>query len=592
MNIKVSVIIVIEDKCGLGNKCIESFKKQQLRYVEILYVEDGRYRTALSKASGEFIMFTRENETADQELLDIAVRCGEESGAEIVLLPDKKFNIEKGYISGVEVHEACIEKKLFRREYINNNFKYILNDDIRYSRYIGLSLLAGTENIFTMYVSRLYSRDDKKIDGEEILQNYKLLYDDLCARNKWDEKKQKFSNWLLADISSWLGGVCFTSDIKISFKKIKSQLLTKVDLLEHEDKYYISEKSRSGVNWVNGIVAGERFAIKHNIDYEKKKITLVKKSELSNEPLISIIMPVYNVEKYIDEALISLESQTFLDFEIICVDDGSTDCSLEILSQYADKDSRISIYYQLNCGQSVARNRAIKYVRGKYIYFMDSDDILHKTALEMLYSRCEQYDLDVIYFDGGIVSDLPEEDSERKRFETYYKRVGKYNKNVYKGSELMREMCLNNEYRVSPCLQLIRKEYIINHGIRFHQGIIHEDNAFNFFCMIQAERVGYLGIELFSRRVRSDSTMTKRSTFENVYGYLSCYVDIMNWLQNIDLPDSDYQTVYEVLDSLLHSAKYKYSIMKPYERVVLNYLKPYERVLCQKLITEEVEKKG
>ena len=151
----------------------------------------------------------------------------------------------------------------------------------------------------------------------------------------------------------------------------------------------------------------------------------------------------------------------------------------------------------------------------------------------------------------------------------------------------MREMWVNSEYRVAPCLQLIKKKHIVNHGLLFPQGIIHEDNAFSFLCMIQAERVGYYGIELYHRRIRCDSTMTKKSTFENVYGYLSCYILIFNWLQNNIISDRYYQMMYELLDSLIHSAKYHYDILDGVERNLINYLKPYERFLCQKFFVEK-----
>lgn len=587
MSIKVSVIIVCEDQYALNNKCIASFQSQRLNDVELLYMEGKKYQSALDKATGKFILFVTENDTADQDLLETAVRCGEESDAEIVLLPAKRFDIETGKVSDAVVYEPCLERKLFRREYINNNFQYILKDDIAYGKYIGLSLLAGAEKICTMHVSRLYSRDDQKVTGDEILENYNLLYEDLCIRNKWIAKKQKFTNWLLSDISLWLNGTCLVNDTKHIFQKINTQLLAKLNISDFEKEYYTSEQSRDGARWIDGIAAGESFAIKHNTNYENVPIHLVKEGGSHKIPLISIIMPVFNVDHYLNETLDSLKFQTFTDFELICVDDGSTDQSLEILIQCADKDSRISVYQQSNCGQSVARNRALQYALGKYIYFMDSDDILQKTALEMLYEKCEQDNLDVLYFDGGIISDLPEEHSERKRFETYYKRVGKYSNAVYKGADLMQKMWMNGEYRVSPCLQFIKRSHLTGHQICFHQGIIHEDNIFSFLCMINAERTGYYGIELFRRRIRSGSTMTKKSTFENVYGYLSCYIDILNWLQVNDLADKYYQTVHALLDSLIHSAKYQYSLMNPSERLVIHYLKPYEQTLCQKLIVED-----
>lgn len=586
MDKKVSVIIVGDNNCHLRKKCIESFKNQKINDVELLYIQEGGYKAIINQASGEFIMFVGENETADQELLEMAVRCGDKSGAEIVLLPTKQFNIETGNISEPAIIETCIEKKLFRKEYLIERFQYIVNDDIKYSKYIGMALLAGTENIVPMNARRLYTWDYKKISGEEILKNYKLLYEDLCIRNEWGKKKQKFLNWLLSDISIWLEEPYCLFEAKDIFRDIQHQLLAKFDILNCGDEYLTSEQSKRGACLIKGMLAGECFALEHNIDYESIPINLIKQGKFRKTPCVSIVLSVFNVEKYVAEALDSLIAQTFSEFEIICVNDGSADKSLEILLQYADKDARISVYHQSNCGPSIARNRAIDVAQGKYIYMMDSDDTLQKTALEMLYNRCEQDNLDVIYFDGSTVFELQEKDLIQNNFNNYYRRIGKYRKNVYKGSELMREMQRNGDYRVSVCLQLIKREHIVSNRISFYPGIIHEDNAFNFFCMMQAERVEYYGIELYNRRVRSDSIMTKKGSFENVYGYLCCYISILNWLQSNDLSNEYYQTVQEILDGLLRSARYQYSLIEPSEKSIINFLKSYERFLCQKLIVE------
>lgn len=104
-------------------------------------------------------------------------------------------------------------------------------------------------------------------------------------------------------------------------------------------------------------------------------------------PEISVIIPVYNTGKYLSECLDSVISQTFTDIEIICINDGSTDNSLNILRKYEKKDSRIKVINQKNGGVVVARNNAIKHANGKYIYPLDSDDIIVKNCLEKLYNK-------------------------------------------------------------------------------------------------------------------------------------------------------------------------------------------------------------
>ena len=114
-------------------------------------------------------------------------------------------------------------------------------------------------------------------------------------------------------------------------------------------------------------------------------------------PKISVIIPVYNVEKYLSQCLDSILNQTFKDFECICVNDGSTDKSLAILQEYVNKDDRIKIINQENKGLSGARNSALKIVNGKYITFIDSDDFVTIDYLEKLINIAEKEDSDIVY---------------------------------------------------------------------------------------------------------------------------------------------------------------------------------------------------
>lgn len=112
-------------------------------------------------------------------------------------------------------------------------------------------------------------------------------------------------------------------------------------------------------------------------------------------PKVSIIVPVYNVEKYLKKCLNSLINQTLIDIEIICVNDGSTDNSEKILQQFAKQDSRVKILSQQNKGQSVARNVAIENATGDYLGFVDSDDWVDLDYFEKLYNRAKEFECDI-----------------------------------------------------------------------------------------------------------------------------------------------------------------------------------------------------
>ena len=113
-------------------------------------------------------------------------------------------------------------------------------------------------------------------------------------------------------------------------------------------------------------------------------------------PLVSVVIPVYNVEKYLGQCLDSIINQTLKDIEIICVDDGSTDNSLKILKEYKEKDNRIKILTQKNLYAGVARNTGLKAATGKYLSFLDSDDFFESEMLEEMYKKAEKDNSDIV----------------------------------------------------------------------------------------------------------------------------------------------------------------------------------------------------
>ena len=116
------------------------------------------------------------------------------------------------------------------------------------------------------------------------------------------------------------------------------------------------------------------------------------------EPKITIIIPIYNAETYIETCILSLVEQSYKNIEILCIDDGSTDNSIEIVNKYANKDKRITVIKQENCGVSCARNAGINNASGKYVLFVDADDFLEENACELLINKAISTNADIIQF--------------------------------------------------------------------------------------------------------------------------------------------------------------------------------------------------
>lgn len=241
-----------------------------------------------------------------------------------------------------------------------------------------------------------------------------------------------------------------------------------------------------------------------------------------NTPKVSVIIPVYNTAPYLKESVGSIMNQTLRELEIIVVDDGSTDNSSEILRELADSDTRIQVYSQRNEGQSSARNTALKHVTGEYIYFMDSDDVLHPDALRLCYERARTKQLDILFFDGSILYE-----EKQKPLSWNYQRTHRYDeKQVYMGAALLDDMLEYATYRAVPWLYLVNRMYLEHIRLLFYPGIIHEDELFTVQLFIQAGRVCCLKQNLVQHRVRFNSTMTRKYSIYNV----NCYLTVMDEL--------------------------------------------------------------
>lgn len=179
--------------------------------------------------------------------------------------------------------------------------------------------------------------------------------------------------------------------------------------------------------------------------------------------LITIIIPVYNVEKYLDKCIESALKQTYRNLEVILVDDGSTDNSGNICDLYKEKDKRVKVYHKKNGGLSSARNYALDRCKGDYIYFLDSDDFIHSQTIEVLYRILVNNQCDITC-------------SEHVGYSDFKMKENKYEKNKYKLTILNREeslqMC-NQNILVSSCSKLFKK-YIFD-KLRFMEGVIYED---------------------------------------------------------------------------------------------------------------------
>ena len=262
-------------------------------------------------------------------------------------------------------------------------------------------------------------------------------------------------------------------------------------------------------------------------------------------PNVTVIIPVYNTAEYVCEAIDSVLAQTLPDIEVIAVDDGSTDGSAALLQSYGD---RITVITKANGGQAAARNDALAVAHGDYICFLDSDDTLQPNTLERCHALCERDQLDFVFFDARSFG--PGADSE-SGWQDYH-RAAHY-PGIRRGPSTMQAMLHDGRYRCSVCMSLFRTAFLQRIGARFYPGIIHEDELFSALVYFRAERIEAIDAEFYNRRVRGESTMTKRFSRRNVDGYLTVIREAAAYVDGSETRQAYRLLVQSILLSLMHN---------------------------------------
>ena len=245
--------------------------------------------------------------------------------------------------------------------------------------------------------------------------------------------------------------------------------------------------------------------------------------------MISVIIPVYNVEDYLEECLDSVCNQSFKDIEIICVNDGSTDMSPKILDDYVKKDSRIKIITQENNGLGHARNTGLKYAAGEYVLFVDSDDFLCENALGELYSNARSNNSDVVIFN-------------------FFSYNGNYAPTGLQLEELFGNVDYNDftfTYRdikhyvmydyFAVWFKMYKKDFLDKFNLDFQVGIAYEDVLFQVKSFIYADKISFLPKHLYSYRVFNSSSITSDST--KIFDIVDVVDSVEEFLKEMSLYD-------------------------------------------------------
>jgi glycosyltransferase involved in cell wall biosynthesis len=251
---------------------------------------------------------------------------------------------------------------------------------------------------------------------------------------------------------------------------------------------------------------------------------------IDSKPTISIVVPAYNVDRYIDAALESVLSQTDSFHEVIVVDDGSTDATSLRLKEYANYP-RVHIIRTCNRGLGAARNEGVKHATGEYIYFFDSDDILPPQFVTTIHAMLrETPDLDLIFFSGEIFfeEDFCNSDETMVSMHEFYRDLsGLYSS----GLDAVAAMLQTGKFSPSACLYVSRR-MLWEDDLAF-KSIIHEDDELILRLCARARITCILDQVLYRRRIRNGSIMSTKITRRNAVGYFTALTSTWELSQQI-----------------------------------------------------------
>lgn len=642
-NIKVSVIIPVYNSAQYLAKCIESMLNQTLKEIEIICVDDGstdesldilnKYKKIDSRikiltqenkyagvarnngmriAKGEYLFFLDSDDFSSDTLLEKVYFKGKDTHADVVFFGAKQYYEEtdtykdanwyfnrkrlpqKDVFNKYDVPDEIFNitsvapwTKVFRREFVQN--EKLQYQDLKNSNDLYFVMLAECladritfvdEDLTYYRVGRKGSlQNSKDKDPLCFMKAMSAVYKELVKRKIYELIKRSFDNTY---INTCRYNMTSTNDIdvkKIVYKAVYENSKC-IDCLDHEDAYYYN------LAFVNVVRSAKK--VLEFWDMQERKyndeILCVKQSQINGPILISVIVPVYNAEGYVSQTIDSLINQSLKDIEIICINDGSTDRSLNVLQTKYSNINKVSIYTQNNQGQSAARNNGVRLARGKYIYFIDSDDLLENTALETLFNKLNTNKLDILFFDAESFFDNYDKNDK----DGYYARKNEYS-NVYSGIDLMKRMSENGEYRVSPCLQIIDREFYINNNLKFINGIIHEDNAFTFNCLLNAKRASHIQQKLYKRRVRSTSITTMNVTYKHVYGLFKCYENMIMTYLDKSIPLIYLENILTIIKAVKYVMRAKYKELDDINKLVLEQMNPVDREIFNSLVLKDLE---
>lgn len=278
------------------------------------------------------------------------------------------------------------------------------------------------------------------------------------------------------------------------------------------------------------------------------------------KPKISIIIPIYKVEKFLERCINSIVNQTYANIEIILVDDGSPDNCPIICDSYAEKDNRIKVIHKSNGGLSDARNEGLKIATGEYILFVDSDDYIELDTCKNFIDIISYNNVDIVVGNGKKI--------EGNKISLMKHKYDRY-ESILSGKEYLKEELKSNSMFMASWLNLYNRKFLLDNKLLFKIGRLHEDEEFTPRAFLKADKVIASDINFYNYIIRNESITTKKDLSKNgIHIIKTC-----NELAKIYINVEDKELLMLLEESLVVKYLHAFYIGKLYKKKYKNIIK-------------------
>ncbi len=533
MSPKVSVIIPVYNVSEYLGQCLDSVLLQTLQDIEVICVDDGSTDDSLDilqgyamfderlkiisqenagagaarnngikHATGEYIICLDSDDFFEPDMLEKMVAKAEEDNSDVVVCDFFLFNNETEQIdtnAKANVLEKFFKKSAFKPTDLNETL-FDLNYPAAWNKLIKADLIRK-HNITFDEQAKCFE-DNLFCSLSLALANKISMLNQACIYYRRNQQTQITSN-----IKNYF------SDLLTVMKNLHNRLI-QLNLDTGILSSYIMMVRASMINIMR---LGSADKKRENLKLIRQILPneLIEKIFFCPPPRVkvSVIIPVYNAAEFLPECLDSVLGQTLKEIEVICVDDGSTDDSLEILNAYAQKDNRIKVLTQANQRQSIARNTAMEVATGQYVQFLDADDYLEPDACECLYFYSHLHGLDMCQF-----SAINFHHGSRKEMNNPYHTLSWMTPNTPTvfNADMMSNIL--PQMAVTACLTFYNRQFLLKKDIHWPtKHLSYEDTPFFIESVLQADRIGAVQIPLYHRRVHPAATTQNMATNFNEY---------------------------------------------------------------------------